>query len=252
MASRKTEYVSLAGLRQDGRKVNEWRHVAIQCGVLHAADGSCALQCGNTRVMAAVYGPKAAERMAGMGEVQHDDTTGAQLTCDVVIAAFSGQRHRVTGGDRRTAALAYLVVETLRSAVFLTTYPNSQIDIHVQVLQDDGGVETAVMNAAALALQDAHVPMRDFVLCANVVVVGEHIVVDPTRRESGGGGADMTLVTYAHAPDQILTFHMDKRAKDGDVGRLMDGAVGACQALYGSLEQQLREYISTKAAMDVA
>jgi len=201
-----------------------------------------------------VYGPKASDRMVDASSVHFDDVHGASLTCDIVVAAFSGQRHRVAQqGDRKIAILSHEVAETLKSAVFLTTYPNSQIDIHIQVLQDDGGIQAAVINAASLALQDAHIPMRDFVVCSNVAVVGDgresHIVVDPTRRETLSGGADLFYATYAHSPEDLLTLSMQRRARDGELPALMATAAGACQALYQSIESQLREYMAQKAAI---
>eukprot|EP00759_Apiculatamorpha_spiralis_P017947 PhF_6_TR24015/c0_g1_i1/m.33623/K11600/RRP41, EXOSC4, SKI6; exosome complex component RRP41 len=243
---KKHEVVSLAGLRQDGRRVNEWRPIKFQCNVLHAADGSCALQCGNTSVLVAVYGPKAIERYAEPSAIHHDDAAGAQITCDVVVAAFSGQRHRVVQGDRHSATLANTIVETFRSVIFHTMYPNSQIDIHVQVLQDDGGVEPCIVNAVSIALQDAHIPMRDFAVCTNVITVGDHIIVDPTKKETLASGGDLWLVTNAHRTEDVVSLRMDRRVREGEFDKLMQGAAEACSSLYRTVEPTLRDYMESK------
>ena len=46
------------GLRLDGRKADELRPVKIEVGVLARADGSCYIEMGGNKVIAAVYGPR--------------------------------------------------------------------------------------------------------------------------------------------------------------------------------------------------
>ena len=51
------ELLSDEGYRIDGRKINELRHIQCKLGVFSQADGSAYLEQGNTKVLAAVYGP---------------------------------------------------------------------------------------------------------------------------------------------------------------------------------------------------
>lgn len=52
-----TEFVSPEGLRLDGRRPPEMRHLHAVVGVVPSADGSALFHMGNTQVMAVVYGP---------------------------------------------------------------------------------------------------------------------------------------------------------------------------------------------------
>jgi polyribonucleotide nucleotidyltransferase len=45
------------GLRLDGRRANELRQIRCKLGVFSQPDGSAYLEQGNTKVLAAVYGP---------------------------------------------------------------------------------------------------------------------------------------------------------------------------------------------------
>ena len=45
------------GLRLDGRRPGELRKVSCKLGVFSQADGSAYIEQGNTKVLAAVYGP---------------------------------------------------------------------------------------------------------------------------------------------------------------------------------------------------
>lgn len=51
------DLVSDQGLRIDGRRPNELRKIRCKLGVFSQPDGSAYLEQGNTKVLAAVYGP---------------------------------------------------------------------------------------------------------------------------------------------------------------------------------------------------
>lgn len=51
------ELLSDQGFRIDGRKPGELRRIQCRLGVFSQADGSAYIEQGNTKVLAAVYGP---------------------------------------------------------------------------------------------------------------------------------------------------------------------------------------------------
>lgn len=51
------DLISDQGLRLDGRRSNELRRIQCKLGVFGQPDGSAYLEQGNTKVLAAVYGP---------------------------------------------------------------------------------------------------------------------------------------------------------------------------------------------------
>ena len=51
------ELLSDQGFRADGRRSTELRKIQCRLGVFDQADGSAYIEQGNTRVLAAVYGP---------------------------------------------------------------------------------------------------------------------------------------------------------------------------------------------------
>jgi ribonuclease PH len=69
------EYISISGLRGDGRRPGELRHMSYELGLIKSADGSASFSMGQTRVLAIVHGPRATAR--GRGE--HDEVT---VSCD--------------------------------------------------------------------------------------------------------------------------------------------------------------------------
>lgn len=92
----------------------------------------------------------------------------AIINCEYSMAPFSTtERKKKTKGDRRSIEISMVIRQTFESVIQTSLFPRSQIDIYVTVLQSDGGTRCACINAATLALIDAGVPMKDFVVsCA--------------------------------------------------------------------------------------
>lgn len=85
----------LVGLRVDGRRPAELRKITSTTAVLSQADGSAYLEHGNTKVLAAVYGPREARHR---GLVLHDR---AIINVEFNVAPFStGERRRRTKNDK--------------------------------------------------------------------------------------------------------------------------------------------------------
>ena len=140
------EYVSPEGLRLDGRRPTELRHIHAELGLFSRADGSAYLQQGNTKVLVAVYRPREVCHGSHFcsnlsqvvkGKALHDR---AIVNCEFRLATFSsGERRQKSTGSRQTAEASLIIRQAFESVIQLHLFPKSQIDIYVQVLQADGG-----------------------------------------------------------------------------------------------------------------
>jgi exosome complex component RRP41 len=115
------EYVSLEGLRLDGRRPKETRQIRCQMSVLPNADGSALFEAGNTKVLAAVYGPREA---ANRSQSLHDR---ALVQCEFSMASFAtGERRRRTKGDRKSVEMGLVIKQALETAMITELLPRSQ------------------------------------------------------------------------------------------------------------------------------
>ena len=60
MGTKDVKLINEEGRRLDGRRFDELRRIKIEAGVLHRAEGSCYLEWGGNKIVAAVYGPREA------------------------------------------------------------------------------------------------------------------------------------------------------------------------------------------------
>ncbi|KAF4650185.1 Exosome complex component RRP41 [Perkinsus chesapeaki] len=77
-------------------------------------------------------------------------------------------------------------------------FPRSCIDVNLTILQEDGSALAACTNAAAAALVDAGIPIKDmFGACTVGLVNNQRPVVDINHAEAQGcGGAMVTVAVY--------------------------------------------------------
>jgi len=88
------------GKRLDGRTPDELRPVKIEAGVLHRAEGSCYLEWGSNKVMAAVYGPREAVPRHTQNSLR------AIVNARYNMAAFSVDDRKRPGPDRRSREIS--------------------------------------------------------------------------------------------------------------------------------------------------
>lgn len=191
------------GKRVDGRGFSEMRPMKIEAGVLKNADGSAYLEQGKNRILAAVFGPKEAtpRHMAKADR--------AIIKCRYAMAPFSSlSEHGRSGPNRRAVEIAKVIREVFENVVILEDFPGSQIDISIEVLQGDGGTRAAGITAAAVALANAGIPMKDIVYGISTGRIDEHIILDLDMIEDNFSDADIP-VAVSPRNNEILLLQMD-------------------------------------------
>jgi exosome complex component RRP41 len=235
----KPEKLIIDGKRLDGRAPEEMRPLKIEAGILKRADGSAYVELGENKVLAAVYGP----REMHPRHLQRPDT--AVLRCRYNMAPFSVDERKRPGPDRRSVEISKVTRQALEPVLFLELYPRSVIDIFIEVLQADAGTRTAGITAAAVALADAGVPMRDLVSSVAVGKIDGMIVLDLTKEEDQWGTTDMP-VAIVPRKKLVSLLQMDGNFTEEEFKRALDLAFRGCEQIYQAQRQALKEKYAIK------
>ncbi|MCC6015748.1 MAG: exosome complex exonuclease Rrp41 [Desulfurococcaceae archaeon] len=187
MKQGKPKLINENGRRIDNRLPDELRSIKIDVGILKNADGSAYVEYGNTKVIAAVYGPR--EVVPRYEELPDR----AVIRCRYRMLSFSTSERKSPAPSRREIELSKVIREALEPAILSHQYPRTAIDIFVEVINADGGTRTAGITAAALALADAGIPMLDLVASVAVGKVDGVLVLDINEIEDMYGEADMPV-----------------------------------------------------------
>ena len=159
--------------RNDGRKPEELREMDAKVGVVPRADGSAMFKIGKTIAIAAVYGPRELHP-----KFLQNPATGI-LRCDYNMMPFSGHGERVRpGGSRRSKEISMVMENSLLPVLNLTDFPNSVVDVFIELPQTDAGTRCAAINAASMALADAGLEMKDLVTAVAIGKLDGKIIAD--------------------------------------------------------------------------
>jgi len=227
----KPEKRIIKGRRLDGRKMNELRPIKIEVGILKRADGSCYLELGSNKVMAAVYGPREVHP-------RHlQEATKAIVRYRYNMASFSVEERKRPGPDRRSVEISKVSRDAIEPVVIKECFPKAAVDIFVEVLQADAGTRTAGINAASVALADAGIPMKGLVSSCAVGKIDGQIVLDPMKDEDNYGEADMPIAMVM--PDKVTLLQMDGHFTQDEFKQAFELAKKGCEQIYEMQRQAL-------------
>jgi len=222
------------GKRLDGRKLDELRPIKIEAGILNRADGSCYLEWGKNKILAAVYGPRE------LHPKHMQDNTQAVLRCRYNMAPFSVGERKRPGPDRRSMEISKVIREALERVVFLNYFPTSGIDVFMEVLQADAGTRCAALTAASVALADAGVPMKDLVAACAAGKVDDHIILDLMQEEDNFGQGDMPM-GYIPSRDEIVLLQLDGEFTKEELEQAKTFAMEGCRKVYELQKEALKK-----------
>jgi exosome complex component RRP41 len=221
------------GIRSDGRKADELRPVKLQVGVLSHADGSAYIEHGKNKILVGVFGPREVHPKHLM---QPDRMV---LKVRYHMAPFSVQERKSPAPSRREVELSKVIKESLEPALFLELYPRTGVDVFVEVLQADGGTRCAAITAAALAIADSGVPMRDLVVGCAAGKVDDTVVLDLYDAEDKLGVADVP-VAYMPSLNAITLLQMDGILDPEEFEKAVNMAMDGCKKIYEMQKEALK------------
>jgi len=222
------------GKRLDGRKPDELREVKIEAGVLHRAEGSCYLEWGGNKVIAAVYGPREAIPRHTQNPLR------AIVNARYNMAAFSVDDRKRPGPDRRSREISKVISEALENIILLERFPRASIDVNIEVLDAEAGTRCAGLTAAAVALADAGIPMRDIPVSCAAGKIEDQIVLDLGKEEDNYGAADLP-VAISPRTGEILLLQMDGHLTLDEFDKALDLAIKGCHIVSDIQKKALLE-----------
>ena len=224
--------------RIDGRKFDETREIEAKVGVIARADGSAMFKIGNTWAYAAVYGPR------NLHPKFLQDPQKGILRCNYNMMPFSSSGERVRpGGSRRSKEISLVTGKALLPVLNLDEYPNSVVDVFIELPQTEAGSRCAGICAASMALADAGLEMKDLVSAVSAGKVDDKLVIDLDYAEESYKDGSVADIPIAIMPNsgKITLLQMDGEIKKDELMRLIDMAKKALNDIYEIQKKALKE-----------
>jgi len=226
MSGEKNIELIIGGKRLDGRAPNELREIKMTAGLLDKADGSGYVEWGKNKIMAAVYGPRECFP-------RHEENPyRAVVRCRYLMAPFSTPEERGRPGpNRRSIEISKVIREAFENVIISELYPKTAIDIFIEVLEGSGSTRCVGLTAAALALANAGIPMRDIPLAVSVGKAGGEIILDVGKEEDNYGEADMPIAIKPRS-GEIILLQMDGKMTLDEIKKGFDMAFKAAEKIH--------------------
>jgi exosome complex component RRP41 len=229
--------------RNDGRKFDETRPVEAKVGVIKRADGSASFKIGKTIAYAAVYGPR--ELYPRFLKNPQE----SMLRCHYNMMPFSSAGERVRpGANRRAKEIAMVTNKALLPVVELGKFPNSVVDVFIELPQTDAGTRCAGICAASMALADAGIPMNGMVAAVSVGRVDDKLVVDLDYSEESyenGTVADIPMAVVS-TTKEISLLQMDGELSKEQLKKAVEMAKQACAKIDKTQRTALKKKYEVK------
>ena len=224
--------------RINGRKFDEMRKIDAKVGVIPRADGSAMFKIGNTWAYAAVYGPR------NLHPKFLQDPQRGILRCSYNMMPFSSSNERVRpGGSRRSKEISMVTEKALLPVLNLDDYPNSVVDVFIELPQTEAGSRCAGICAASMALADAGLDMKDLVAAVSVGKVSDKLLVDLDYSEESYPDGPVADIPVAMMPNSgmVTLFQMDGEVKKEELMKALEMAKKACADIYEVQKRALKE-----------
>ena len=226
--------------RFDGRAMNEMRKIEAKVGVVPRADGSAMFAFGDTKAIAAAYGPRHLHP-----QFLQNPQKGI-LRCFYEMMSFSVTDRIRPGKSRRSQEISHVSAKALEPVVMLTNFPNTVVDVFIQITQADAGTRTAGINAASLALAHAGIPMNDLVGSISVGKIGNSIAVDLTKdeedySEKGEKMATDIPLAFTLRDGKISLLQLDGKINSKDLIEAIKVGRKACEKILEVQKKALKE-----------
>ena len=157
---------------------------------------------------------------------------------------FSSVGERVRpGGSRRSKEISMVTQKALLPVLDLDEFPNSVIDVFIELPETEAGSRCAGITAAAMALADAGLRMKDLVAAVSVGRVDDKIVVDLDYSEESYENGPVADIPVAVMPNsgKITLLQMDGIISPEQLAKAIEMAKATCLKIAAVQRAALKE-----------
>ncbi|KAK2958446.1 putative Exosome complex component RRP41 like protein [Blattamonas nauphoetae] len=191
---------------------------------------------GGTEVRATVTGPRQDHQKSGTNKDRGTIETGFFISPFAPVDRKNSSRF-----DKRSKETQALLIHLFESIVILDQLPRSSIQINITVIDSDGSLQAATINAAVLALVSAGIPMKSLVSACEVSLIDDEILLDPTQDETYFASGTLLTGHVTHSNDIALMESTGQIPHDTLTSMLAQAHQG-CEQITDFMEKALQTY----------
>lgn len=110
----------------------------------------------------------------------------------------------------------------------------------VHLLESDGSVICAILNAVTLALMDAGIAMTDMIIACSVGFIKQNLYQDLTQVEQTSGGAYLPIAVKARS-EEVVFMQLDSRLSIDNIEDAIKQSISGCRKIRTMLQVGVKE-----------
>ena len=150
---------------------------------------------------------------------------------------------------RRSQEISKITEWALEPSLMIDKYSNMVIDVHINILQASASTRCAGINAAAMALAHAGIPMKDMVSSVSIGKLDKNLVVDVNQDEEKwdeGEGATDIPIAYIPSIDKISLLQIDGEISREELKKALELGKKKCLEIYEIQKKALKQKYAVK------
>ena len=159
------------------------------------------------------------------------------------MLSFSVTERIKPGPNRRSMEISKITEWALEPILMIDEFPNTVIDVYINILQADASTRCAGINAAAMALAHAGIPMKNLVSSVSIGKLDKQLVVDLSKEEEdweeGEGATDIPITLTRD--EKITHIQLDGKIGSEQLKEAFEYAKKACKEIYEIQKKALKE-----------
>lgn len=181
------------------------------------------------------------------------DQEKVYINVELQLASFStNERKAKRKSDRRLLEISCWIKSSLEKVIMGHLFPNSEIDIFLQVIQVDGGIAAAAINSATLAVINAGIAMHDYIVSISMSIYKGIPLLDLNGIEES---LRLPSVTFALTPllSKVILVQSESRILFADFEKMLHLAGPTSSQLHKQMnlfvKQHLEELVNKRGTL---
>jgi exosome complex component RRP41 len=162
------------------------------------------------------------------------------------MMSFSVSDRKKPGPSRRSQEISKVTEWALAPCVDLSEFPNTVVDVFISIPQADAGTRVAGINAAAIALAHAGIPMKEMASAVAVGKMDKTLVVDVCKEEEdyehGEGATDIPVCILSRSK-KISLLQLDGKISTEELKQVINMAKKACEKINEKQVKALKDTV---------
>ena len=148
------------------------------------------------------------------------------------------------GPSRRSQEISKITEWALQPVVMIDDFAGQVVDVHINVLQANASTRCAGINAAAMALAHAGIPMKGLVSSVSIGKLDKQLVTDLIKAEEdweeGEGPTDIPITLTDDG--KMTHIQLDGKISTKQLKEAVELAKGAYKEIHAAQEKALKEF----------